>query len=122
MKIWKNAVLFYLGGMGYCALELLWRGRTHGSMFVLGGVCFLILGRVGKLTAPLPCRAILGGICITAAELVTGLLLNRQFRVWDYRQLPLNFQGQICLMYSLLWIALSPAGWSAHRILENRLP
>ena len=33
-RIWKNAVVFYLGGMFYCTVELLWRQWTHGSMFL----------------------------------------------------------------------------------------
>lgn len=122
MKIWKNAILFYLGGMAYCGLELLWRGRTHGSMFLLGGGCFLLLGKLGKLRLPLPLRAVLAGACITAGELAVGLLFNRQFRVWDYRSLPLNFHGQICPMYSLLWVALSPIGWKTHAAIDRHLP
>ena len=31
MKIWKQMILFYLGGCAYVVLELLWRGRSHGS-------------------------------------------------------------------------------------------
>lgn len=122
MKFWKNTILFYLGGMAYCGLELLWRGRTHGSMFLLGGSCFLMLGKIGNINAPLPFRAILGGICITAGELAIGLVVNQRFRVWDYRSLPMNFHGQICLLYSLLWIMLSPIGWQIHRTLSKKLP
>ena len=44
MKFWKQAMLFYLGGCAYMGLELLWRGRSHGSMFLLGGFCFLLIG------------------------------------------------------------------------------
>ena len=42
-------------------------------------------------------------------ELGCGLLVNRDYGVWDYRHLPLNFQGQICLPYTLLWIPVSLA-------------
>lgn len=122
MKIWKNLILFYLGGMAYCGLELLWRGRTHGSMFLLGGGCFLLLGKVEKLSLPFPIRALCGGLCITAGELAVGFLVNRRFQVWDYRSLPLNFQGQICLLYSLLWTALSPIGAGLHQKIAERLP
>lgn len=122
MKLWRKSILFYLGGMSYCGLELLWRGRTHGSMFLLGGGCFLLLGRLGRSALPLPLRAVVGGLAITAGELVTGLLVNRQYHVWDYRGLPLNFQGQICLLYSLLWVLLSPIGWGLHQGLNRRLP
>ena len=49
MKFWKQAVLFYLGGCAYMGLELLWRGRSHGSMFVAGGTCFLLIGHLNHV-------------------------------------------------------------------------
>jgi uncharacterized membrane protein len=78
-------------------------------MFLLGGGCFVAIGELGKRLKRVPAlvRAVLGsGIC-TAGELATGLLVNRDFSVWDYRGLPLNYRGQICLPFSLLWIPLS---------------
>lgn len=122
MKLWKNALLFYLGGMLYCGLELLWRGRTHGSMFLLGGACFLILGRVGALRMNLIARAVLGGVLITVGELVVGLLVNRGFQVWDYRSMPMNFCGQICLLYTMFWMMLSPVGFVVYRHTARKLP
>ena len=47
--IWKLCFLFYLGGMCYAGLELLWRGFSHGSMFVLGGICFVLVGNLKRL-------------------------------------------------------------------------
>ena len=122
MKMWKNSLLFYLGGMLYCGLELLWRGRTHGSMFLLGGACFLMLGKVGALRLNIVSRAVLGGVLITMGELAVGLLVNRRFQVWDYRSMPLNFQGQICPMYTLLWVLLSPVAFFAYRQMAKKLP
>jgi uncharacterized membrane protein len=107
LKTWKNCFLFSLGGGLYAILELLWRGRTHGSMFLLGGGCFLLLGKLRRLPLGRPLQAFAGGALVTTGELLTGLLVNRRFTVWDYRRLPLNFLGQICLPYSLLWMPLS---------------
>ena len=122
MKIWRKTFLFYLGGMLYCGLELLWRGRTHGSMFLLGGVCFLILGQIGSFQRPLATRALLGGLAITAGELLVGLWVNRSFEVWDYRNQKLNLSGQICPLYTFLWMLLSPAGWLLYRAAHKCLP
>ena len=109
MKIWKPIFLFYLGGMAYCAMELAWRGRTHGSMFVTGGLCFVLIGRLRKVPSPLPIlhRALIGAGIITMLELACGMMVNRSYAVWDYRRLPLNFRGQICLPFFLLWIPIS---------------
>ena len=112
MKFWKNCLLFYLGGGTYHSIELLWRGRSHGSMFLLGGLCFSLLGSLHRRLPRLPLAAkpVLGAILVTALELITGLLVNREFAVWDYRSLPFNFRGQICLNYTLLWMPLSLFG------------
>ncbi|MBQ9762290.1 MAG: hypothetical protein IJV82_04345 [Oscillospiraceae bacterium] len=109
MKIWKPIFLFYLGGMAYCAMELGWRGRTHGSMFVTGGLCFVLIGRLNQVPSPLPLlpRALVGAGIITMLELGCGMLFNRSYTVWDYRNVPLNFRGQICLPFCLLWIPIS---------------
>ena len=123
LKFWKNAVLFYLGGMGYVGLELLWRRRSHSSMFVLGGICFLALGSLKKSTPslPSPLRAIAGAGIITALELAAGLLVNRRYGVWDYSQVPFNYRGQICLPFTILWIPVAGFGMWLHDRLDRAI-
>ena len=93
-------------------LEYLWRGYSHGSMFAAGGVCFLLLGQVRRTPALI--RPILGAVVITGVELVTGLLVNQSYQVWDYRRNPGNFLGQICPAYTLLWLPLSLAAMAIY--------
>lgn len=109
MGILKRVLLFLLGGCAYTALEWLWRGWSHISMFFAGGVCFLLLGKLNTVRPRLnlPLRGIVGAGIITMVELAAGLLCNRSYGVWDYRHLPANFHGQICLPFFLLWIPLS---------------
>lgn len=123
MKIWKNCVLFYIGGAVYLTLELLWRGRSHGSMFLAGGVCFLMIGHLGsvKPKLPLPARMIVGAGIVTMVELAAGMLVNREYAVWDYRRLPGNFMGQICPLFSLLWVPVSLAAIWLYDWLEGEL-
>ncbi len=111
MRLWKYGVLWFLGGAAYALTELLWRGRTHSSMFITGGICFLLIGHLGELPRPatMVTRMLLGALIITAAELAAGLLVNGSYSVWDYRMMPGNFLGQICIVYSLLWIPVSLA-------------
>ena len=121
MKLLHYAGRFLLGGSAYVGLELLWRGRSHGSMFAAGGTCFLLLGELGKRERiPLAVKALAGAAAITVVELITGLLVNRDHRVWDYRRMPANFKGQICLPYSLLWIPVSVAGLLLHQAVSGR--
>lgn len=119
MKYAKYPILFCAGGLGYMGLELLWRGWTHGAMFFAGGTCFLLLG--GLRNRPPWLQAVAGAGIITAVELTVGLLLNRQHQIWDYRNVPLNFMGQICLPYSLLWIPVGLGGSTLYRLLDKKM-
>ena len=80
-------------------------------MFALGGTCFLLIGKLGeaKPALPVPIRALVSAGIVTMLELGCGLLVNRDYAVWDYRTTPFNFLGQVCLPYSLLWIPVSLA-------------
>ena len=109
MGVFRKTLLFYLGGCAYLGLELLWRGWSHGSMFLAGGICFLLIGHLNEVEPRLPLwgQALAGAGIITMVELAFGLAVNRDFAVWDYRGMPLNFLGQICLPFTLLWIPVS---------------
>ena len=123
MKIWKNCLLFYTGGATYLSLELLYRGRSHGSMFLAGGVCFLLIGHLNRVEPklPLPLRALVGAGIVTMVELAAGIAVNRSYQVWDYRDQPGNFMGQICPVFSTLWIPLSLVGVVLFQQLDTRL-
>ena len=119
MKVWRKSVLFYLGGFAYMTLEFVWRGRSHGSMFLLGGACFLILGALRRI--PLALRPVAGAAAITGRELLPGLAVHRSYTVWDYRNMPCQYRGQICLVYSLLWIPVSLLGIGLYAAAEKLL-
>ena len=119
MDFLKKTALFCIGGGAYVGIEILWRGYSHISMFVAGGVCFLLLGRLSR--EPLVLRLILGPLVITAVELAAGLLVNRNYQVWDYRGSPGNFLGQICPAYMLLWLPLSAAAMALYPKLDRLL-
>ena len=123
MKRRKQFLLFTLGGIGYLGIELLWRGWTHPSMFFAGGSCFLLLGKLDQANPRLPIvpRAIVGAGIITGVELLAGLMINRNYNVWDYRDVPFNFHGQICLPFSLLWIPVSLGGMGLYTLLNKKL-
>ena len=124
MGLWKKILLFYAGGCAYMGVELAWRGWSHSSMFLAGGVCFLLLGQLQQVQPRLHWlpRAMVGAGIITGVELLAGLLVNRDYGVWDYRHVPGNFHGQVCLPFSLLWIPLSLGAMGLYSLLERRLP
>ena len=98
---------FLLGAVGYPLLEIACRGRTHPSMALAGGLSCLAIHHIGRLRMPLAARAGLGGLCVTGIEALCGLVWNRSYQVWDYRAMPMNWRGQICLPYTLLWSLLA---------------
>ena len=116
MKNWKKApVLAVIGALAYGGVELLWRGRTHWTMLVLGGVLFVLLGLINEVLPwdmPLLPQALLGAAAVTAAELAAGLVLNvwLGLGIWDYSRMPGNLWGQICPQFAALWVPLSVVG------------
>ena len=42
----KYVALLATGGLLYIILEMAWRGRSHWTMFLLGGTCFVALGLI----------------------------------------------------------------------------
>lgn len=109
-RLVKPLVLFGIGGLLYIFIELLWRSRTHWTMFVVGGICFVLVGLINEIFTwdmPLIQQQAISAVMITIAELLAGLLINCNYTIWDYRNMPLNIMGQICLPYTILWFFLS---------------
>lgn len=98
---------FLVGFVGYPLLELAYRGRTHYSMALAGGLATSLIGRVSRVRGSIPAKACICGLGITAIEGAFGLIWNRQYGVWDYRRQPLNWRGQVCAKYTALWCVLS---------------
>ncbi len=106
---WKKDLL--LGGLGYPLLEICYRGRSHPAMALAGGLGLLLLRHTHRTQKkrPLWRAALRGGLMLTGLEYAIGRLMNRRFHIWDYRRMPLNLHGQICLAYTACWCGLSAA-------------
>jgi uncharacterized membrane protein len=108
----KYSMIFFIGGICYGLLEVVYRGHTHPSMVVAGGICFTVIVLLDNMLRDrvnILLLSLLGGVVITCVELVFGLIFNVWFKmgVWDYSSAPLNLYGQVCLPFSLLWVAVS---------------
>ncbi|MBQ7081923.1 MAG: hypothetical protein IJM93_00065 [Oscillospiraceae bacterium] len=116
----RKILLFLLGGIGYCLLELLWRGRTHWSMGICGGLCLIGISRIDKLPLSLWKKSLCAAALITAVELYTGIAVNLWLRwnVWDYSGMWLNFYGQICPLFSFFWLLLSLCLFALMRLIH----
>lgn len=114
-RLWRSIVfyttMFLAGGLVYGAIEVLYRGYTHWSMMLLGGLCFIVCDVVDTR---LPSYRVVTRMAICAAlftvlEYVTGLIVNVYlgWDIWDYSMIQLNIQGQICLLFSVIWFGIA---------------
>ncbi len=119
-------VIFVIGAVGYCLIELLWRGRTHPSMALAGGLSFCLISVIQAKLKPLKFiyRCITSGFGITTIELAFGSIFNLWLKqsVWDYTAVPFNFLGQVCLLYTVLWSLLSAPLLIFAGLLKERFP
>lgn len=104
-------IIFGLGAFAYGLLEVIWRGYSHWSMMIAGGICFIAFSIISEKLkgVRLLYKCILGSLTVTFVELIFGSVFNLMLKmeVWDYSNIPLNLFGQICLLFSVLWGFLS---------------
>ena len=109
----KYSLLFILGAVGYAAIEIIWRGRTHWSMMIAGGLCFILFSMVAEMLngKSLLVKAAVCAVGVTAIEFIFGVVFNIWLKmgVWDYSNVPFNVMGQICPMFSILWVGVAIA-------------
>ena len=111
-RINKAAILFLIGAAAYALIEVAFRGHTHWTMAVLGGILFLLLGGINEWIPwemPLVLQCVIGAVLVTVAEFVAGLILNvwLGLGIWDYSDVPGNILGQICPQFIFAWLGLS---------------
>ncbi len=114
LSFFRYLFLFLTGGFAYFYIEILYRGYSHFSMIICGGLAFILCGSLNQHGRPAPSfltQMILSAAIITVLELITGCIVNLMlhWNVWDYSRLPYHFHGQICAVYSIIWLFLSPA-------------
>ena len=111
-NIIKSLILLLIGGFSYVCVELLYRGYSHWSMFILGGLCFYLIGLLNEhitWNLKLQYQGLIGAGIVTTLEFFTGVFVNIIFKwnVWDYSNLPFNILGQICLPFTLIWFFIA---------------
>lgn len=132
MKLIKPSILFGVGGFIYVLIELIFRQKSHWTMLVVGGLCFLLIGWLNEgigWETPFILQMIAGGLMITFVEFISGCIVNIMlgWDVWNYSDIPSNVLGQICLPFSLLWCIISAVGivlddWLRYLIFDEEKP
>lgn len=110
----KYITLLLIGGSIYYMIEVLARGFSHWTMFLVGGTCFILIGIINEITPKMPLiwQMLLSAIIITLIEFVSGCILNLWlgWNIWDYSDEFGNILGQICVKHSIYWFLLSSIG------------
>ena len=96
-------------------MDLIFRGFSHWSMFVLGGLCFVFFAVQGRMLLwqdPLWLQLIRCMVFVTSMEFITGIIVNKwlHLQVWDYSRLPLQLFGQICVPFIIIFSGLAAVG------------
>lgn len=105
--------LFVLEGTIYTCVELLYRGHTHWTMFIVGGICGIVCGLLNEYkfnwNESFLKQCITGAALITLIEFISGMILNVWLKlgIWDYSNLPLNICGQVSLIFTCAWTVLA---------------
>lgn len=110
-KIVEPVILFVIMGGLYCGIEILWRGYTHWSMFVLAGICGVFVGSLNEhieWTMPIWEQVLIGTGGALSLELIFGCIFNLWLGlgIWDYSNQPFNILGQVCLPFAFIWAGL----------------
>ena len=108
--ILKYSFLLAVGGATYVLIEILARGFSHWTMFVVGGICFVLVGIINEITPKVPLiqQMVLSAAIITLIEFISGCILNLwlHLNIWDYTDEFGNIFGQICPKHTLYWFLL----------------
>lgn len=95
--------LFIVFAALYVLIEIMYDNTSHRSMAFVGGM-------VGLLTRPIylsnmhyGLKMVLITVIILVLEYISGRIWNKNYTIWDYRKIPFNLHGHICLRFGLLW-------------------
>lgn len=111
-NIIKYLILGIIGGFTYVLIELLYRGHSHWSMFLVSAFAFISIGLINEFIRwdmELWKQMLIGSGIVTILEFVSGYILNIKlgWHIWDYSNVPFNILGQICLPFSIVWFFIS---------------
>ena len=88
-------IIFGLGAFSYGLIEIVWRGYSHWSMMLAGGLCFVAFSVIEQNFSHIHIlyKGISGSIIVTVVELVFGTVFNLMLGldVWNYNNVPFNF-------------------------------
>lgn len=110
----KILTLWAALGVMYVAMETVFRGYSHPSMLIVGGLCGVLVGAINQrprfYNAPVILQSAMGAVIVLVVEFLAGCVLNLWLGldVWDYTGQTGNILGQVCPLFGLLWFLIMP--------------
>ena len=106
--------LFLSCGFIYCMIEILFRGWSHWSMFVLAGFLGVFCVDSINNTLSFDCdyivQILISTILCTIGEGISGIILNvwLQLNVWNYSKMTFGtfFFGQCNVLFCFAWMLI----------------
>ena len=106
--------LFLSCGFIYCMIEILFRGWSHWSMFVLAGFlgvfCIDSINNVLSFDCDYIVQILISTILCTIGEGISGIILNvwLQLNVWNYSKMTFGtfFFGQCNVLFCFAWMLI----------------
>lgn len=116
-KIIPYGVIFVTSGLIYIVLELLWRGRTHWTMFLCAGLCGLVMANINnnwlEFDTDFRIQVFVSALMCSTSEFFFGIMFNGDFSIWDYRGMwgTIHALGdQVNIIFFGIWIIISVFG------------
>ena len=105
LKFFNYLLIWLVGGFIYYMIEILYRGYSHSSMFIVGGFCLVFIGLINELYSwdmYFELQVLIGDIIVLILEFCTGLIVNvwLDLNVWDYSNMKFNVMGQVCPQFA----------------------
>lgn len=109
--------IFIISGLIYVGLELLWRGRSHWTMFLCAGLCGLVMANINnnwlEFDTDFRIQVCASALLCSTFEFLFGIIFNGDFSIWDYRGLwgtihILN--DQVNILFLGVWLLISCFG------------
>lgn len=121
----KESLILIIMGCVYTNIEMIYRGYSHPSMIIVGGLAGMLAGLINDIVPNMKIykQCLLSAVMITIIEYIAGYILNVKLNlnIWDYSNLKYNIGGQVSIVFSFFWIFLSYFAIKFDDLLKTKL-
>ena len=78
IKWLKELLIFIIFGCCYLLFEIMWRGYTHWTMFIVGGLCGFLIGLINEKNKEMPLikQCLISTLIVTVIEFISGFIIK----------------------------------------------